>query len=532
MQDETRQPALDSAHVSPVLPLLGLCTVHSGGLIGLNFQRIAVEVSSRRGPSFFQLAGLAETAVREARIRIGSALSRLGITVDEYALTVNLAPANVRKSGSGLDLAIAMAVLGAVGHIDEANDSDSVFFGELGLDGSVRGIPGVLPLLQGAGKDGLSRAFVPRANAAEAASLEGMQIHAVSHIEELIDHLSGRKPIAPLAVAEFSPEAASDLDLMDVRGQEAAKRALVVAAAGHHHLLFMGPPGSGKSLLARRMPGLLPPFTSTEALATTAIHSVAGLLGPARGIVASPPFRSPHHSVSAAGLVGGGSIPRPGELSLAHNGVLFLDELPEFHRGALEALRQPLEDHVVHLVRAQFRADYPAQPLVLAAMNPCPCGNFKSQHGICRCTPAARKRYLSRISGPLLDRLDLHVVVPPADLRSWSAPHTRQGLTTNEARNIVLAARQLQLERFQAGKVGVKRNSLLGLREIETVARPDEAGERLLAAAIDKGLLSARGYVRVLRVARTLADLDGAELLGSPHVGEALRYRLSDLSEI
>jgi magnesium chelatase family protein len=519
--------------VAVVPPLLGLCSVQSAGLSGLDYQPVTVEVASRRGPSMFQLAGLAETSVREARIRIGSALSHLGITLDEYALTVNLAPANMRKSGSGLDLAIALSILGAIGHLDLAPYERTLFVGEVALDGGLRATPGVLPLIEGARKHGLKQAFVPLAAAREAAHVRGIQVHALSSLEELLKVLRGEKRNRPLIAPPFHPERAAGEDLSDVRGQTAAKRALIVAAAGHHNLLLIGSPGSGKSLLAKRLTGLLPPLTSEQALATTAIHSVAGLLSLERGIVDSPPFRAPHHTVSEAGLIGGGTSPRPGEISLAHHGVLFLDEMPEFRRGALEALRQPLEDHEVNIVRARGRARFPAHPLVVAAMNPCPCGNWGNPRTPCRCKKEARLRYLARISGPLLDRIDLHVSVPPVDLRSWtSTKGTAGSLSTQDARKIVDLARARQAKRKTLGMASVDRNSELGLAELETVAEPTADGKMLLEAAIERSLLSARGYVRVLRVARTLADLDDAERPHGAHIGEALRYRLPDLSHL
>ncbi len=520
--------------VSPLLaaPQLGLCAVQAGGLIGLDFQPIVVEVGARRGPSSFQLAGLAETAVREARIRLGSALSTLDLNLDEHALVVNLAPAHVRKSGSGLDLALAVGMLTALGRVVAPPDPRTVFFGEVALDGALRPIPGVLPLLDGARRSGARRAYVPALNQKEAARIEGLDVRAPSSLKELIDDLNEKERLSSVQAAPFLPDYQDHLDLIDVRGQPAAKRALTIAAAGNHHLLLVGPPGSGKSLLARRLPGLLPPLDATLALETTKIHSISGTLDPQKGIIGAPPFRAPHHSVSEVGLVGGGSHPRPGEISLAHNGVLFLDELPEFRRGALEALRQPLEEHEVHIVRARFKASFPSRPLLVAAMNPCPCGNWGNPRGICRCAPQHRLRYLARISGPLLDRIDLHVIVPPADLKSWSQVNSASPRGSSaEARKAVLSARKLQTERKANGLVRGGDNAQLSLAELEAVAQPTTEGRRLLDLAIEREQLSARSYVRVLRIARTLADLDSKERPGPEHIGEALRYRIRDLAD-
>ncbi len=510
--------------------VLGLCSTFGGGLLGLKFQRVTVEVSSRRGPSFFQLAGLAETAVREARIRMHSALGGLGITLDEYALTVNLAPANLRKSGSGLDLAMAIAVLGAIGQVEVPESS--LFVGELALNGGVRPVPGLLPLLVGARDEGLRAAFIPRNNCAEASHVSGLDIFPVDDLAQLIAHLSGERLLSRLSPKNYIARRRTGDDLLDVRGQEAAKRALMVAAAGHHHLLFVGPPGAGKSLLARRLVGLLPPLSAEQALESTAIHSVSGLV-PETGVVGAPPFRAPHHTVSEAGLIGGGTNPRPGEISLAHHGVLFLDELPEFRRNALESLRQPLEEAFVHIVRAQSRTQFPAQPLLVGAMNPCPCGNWGNPKAACRCTKKSRLRYLGKISGPLLDRIDLHVMVPPADLRAWEKEVTGpEHTSTQKACARVDRARALQADRYKQGQTTARLNSCLTLSDLEKVASPDVEGKRLLALAIDRNLLSARGYVRILRVARTLADMDQVSVPNAAHIAEALRYRVTDLSGI
>lgn len=509
---------------------LCLCAVQTGGLVGLTFQPIVVEVCSRRGPSHFQLAGLAETAVREARIRLGSALMGLGLNLDEYSLIVNLAPANLRKSGSGLDLALAAAILKAVGRVPLDAKSDAVFFGEVALDGSLRGIPGVLPLLDGARRRGVPCAIVPIDNKKEAARVRGIQVHAIGHLQELVHGLLGDSILPTLDLEPFSPSVSPHFELGEVRGQAAAKRSLVVAAAGGHHTLLLGPPGAGKSMLARCLPGLLPPLELEQAVETTKVHSIAGVLDPQVGIVLAPPFRAPHHSVSEVGLVGGGTYPRPGEISLAHHGVLFLDELPEFRRSALESLRQPLEDNEVHIVRAQFRASFPSRPLLVAAMNPCPCGHWGNPKGICRCSTEARLRYSARISGPLLDRIDLHVVVPPADLKAWQTAAPQVDGTSSNARALVQRARTRQLARRRTHDLRASTNAGLTLDQLEKLARVDDEGRRLLDLAIDRQQLSARSYVRVLRVSRTIADLDDEHNVLARHVGEALRYRIHDLS--
>lgn len=517
--------------LAAVPPLLGSCTIRSGTLAGLEFQPIDVEVASRRGPSAFQLAGLAEAAVREARIRVTSAVARLGIALDEYALTVSLAPADVKKSGSGLDVPLALSVLGAVGHVSLERATSAVFFGELSLDGGVRPLRGVLPLLQGARRRGVTEAFVPLANAAEASHLDDLVVRPVAHLTELVAHLRGERVIAPLTRSNLRPPPRAPLlDLLDVRGQAAAKRALEVAAAGIHNLLLVGPPGAGKSLLAQRLPGLLPPLGLEEALETTAIHSVAGLIDSARGIVDEPPFRSPHHSVSEAGLVGGGSTPRPGEISLAHHGVLFLDELPEFRRSALESLRQPLEEGRVHLVRVRSRIEFPARPLLVAAMNPCACGHHGDPTVSCRCSRESLTRYRSRLSGPLLDRIDLQVTVPQVSLARFTEPNDTRGAleSTTALRQRVERTRAIQLERFERREVRARHNGRLSLEELERVAAPDKAGKQLLLQASERIGLSARGYVRVLRLARTLADLEERTAIGSEHVGEAIAYRLPE----
>lgn len=513
---------------------LSLSRVKTGTLNGLDFTAVTVEVAARRGPPQFVMGGLAEAAVREARVRLGSALCALGVTLDEHALMVNLAPAHVKKSGSGLDVALAVSILRALGRLETPPLDDCLFLGEVALDGEIRGIPGVLPLLMGAAEAGLRAAYVPRSNAREAALARNLEVYSVASLGELVDHLCQIRELRPEAKPAFSPSRSRAPLLEEVRGQASAKRALLISAAGSHNLLLIGPPGSGKSLLAARLAGLLPALTPKESLEATAIHSVAGLLSPERGLVDAPPFRAPHHTVSQPGLIGGGPHPRPGEISLAHAGVLFLDEMPEFRRSTLESLRAPLEEHSVSIVRAQARAQFPARTLLVGAMNPCPCGNYKNPHKSCSCSPAMRTRYLSRLSGPLLDRIDLQVFVPPVDLRTWTAGGAAQarGMTTEECRVLVRKARSRQLERQRKRQTNQCENARLTLQELETVAPLSKAGREILDRAINQNLLSARGYVRVLRVARTLADLSGVDELAEEHVGEALGYRLFELSSL
>jgi magnesium chelatase family protein len=499
-----------------------LARVASAAIIGIEAAPIAVEVDVSLGLPGCHIVGLPDAGVREGRVRIRSALENSGFRLPPRKITVNLAPADLRKDGAAFDVPIAVGMLGAAGVVDAAALADTLFVGELALDGGLRPVRGVLPIAAWARARGVKRLVVPAENAAEAAVAGGCELRPARHLGELVAALRGEAEpvaIAPAPQPALDGSAGDAFDLADVRGQEVPRRALEVAAAGGHNLLFVGPPGSGKTMLARRLPGILPPLTFEEALETTMVYSIAGQLGGA-ALVGARPFRAPHHTVTTPGLVGGGPNVRPGEITLAHNGVLFLDELLEFARPALEALRQPLEERAVSLVRARRAVTYPADFMLVTALNPCPCGHLGSELRTCTCSQAGVAAYRARLSGPLLDRIDLHVEVPALPYRSLA--DDARGESSAAVRARVVEARARQRER------GPRWNARLTQAELRAFAALDADGHRLLEVAVTRFGLSARALMRTRSVARTLADLAGRDRIVAADLAEALQYRLLD----